>query len=127
MRADDTVGPEDAFRKIMACHGSPVGQERACNGYLAREGWRNLNVRLHVALGNMESPDAVLEECEVYGIELHRDYPEVLERYYSMTMGDYDRQRIELERLYGSELAAKVLENELCRQKEQNRKKRRRP
>ena len=74
----NTVGAEDGFRKIMACHGSEVGQERACNGYLAREGWRNINVRILLARSKIAHPDRVLEACEAAGIELHADYQEVL-------------------------------------------------
>jgi hypothetical protein len=41
-----TVGPGDAFRKVMACHGSDEGKEEPCIGYLAVEGYSNLNARL---------------------------------------------------------------------------------
>jgi hypothetical protein len=41
-----TVGPGDDFRRIMACHGSPEGEEELCIGYAVVEGYSNLNVRL---------------------------------------------------------------------------------
>jgi hypothetical protein len=41
-----TVGPGDAFRRVMACHGSEEGAEEPCIGYLAVEGYSNLNARL---------------------------------------------------------------------------------
>ena len=41
-----TVGPGDDFRKVMACHGSEEGKEEPCIGYLAVEGYHNLNARL---------------------------------------------------------------------------------
>ncbi len=74
----NTVGSGDAFRPIMACHGSPEGKERACRGYLAREGWTNLNVRLLAARSQVENPDEVAEACERHGVELEPDYPAVL-------------------------------------------------
>jgi hypothetical protein len=41
-----TVGTGDKFRQVMACHGSPDGAEEPCIGYVAVEGYSNLNVRL---------------------------------------------------------------------------------
>ena len=75
-----TVGRGDAFRTIMACHGSPVGEERACNGYLAREGWSNINVRLLLAKGKILNPADILDACDEFGVELETDYPTVLEK-----------------------------------------------
>jgi hypothetical protein len=75
-----TVGPDDAFRQVMACHGSTNEVPIACKGYLAREGWSNLNVRLLLAKGQIESPADVAEACEAAGIELEPDYPAVLRK-----------------------------------------------
>lgn len=76
---ESTVGDGDDFRSVMACHYSPEGDDQiACKGYLARHGWSNLNVRLLLLDDKIESPDEVLDACEAAGIELHRDYPEVL-------------------------------------------------
>lgn len=77
----NTVGQDDDFRKIMACHhstGNEPPQEQVCKGYLAQEGERNINVRLMVSLGQMASPYAALEACKREGIELEIDYPTVL-------------------------------------------------
>lgn len=73
-----TVGPDDKFRPIMACHGSTEDNNRACNGYLAREGDRNINVRMLVATSRMAAPRDVIAACELSGIILHANYPEVL-------------------------------------------------
>ncbi len=73
-----TVGPEDGFRKIMACHKSPQEKPFACRGYLAMEGYNNISVRLLVATGNSPAPQAVLDACEAHGVNLHPDYPSVL-------------------------------------------------
>ena len=73
-----TVGEGDDFRKIMACHNSTDDNMIACKGYLAREGWSNLYVRMLLAKGDIPHPDAVLYSCETYGIELEQDYPTVL-------------------------------------------------
>jgi len=76
----NTVGREDGFRKIMACHGSTDDNMRACNGYLAREGWRNLNVRVLLAQGQIACPSDVIDACEAHGIDLEPDYKTVLEK-----------------------------------------------
>jgi hypothetical protein len=76
----NTVGDSDALREIMACHRSTEDEPRACNGYLAREGWSNLNVRILLFRGQLPSPSAVLDACEAAGIELHPDYPSVLQK-----------------------------------------------
>lgn len=49
----NTVGNGDAFRPIMACHYSPVGKESACKGYIAREGYSNINVRMLASKGKI--------------------------------------------------------------------------
>jgi hypothetical protein len=75
-----TVGREDDFRPIMACHASTETDERACHGYLAREGWSNLNVRFLLFEGQIANPNDVLRACEEAGIKLHSTYAEVLEK-----------------------------------------------
>lgn len=74
----NTIGHGDGFRPIMACHGSTEGNNRACNGYLAREGWSNINVRILLAKKKVENPDRVMEACELAGVQLHANYREVL-------------------------------------------------
>lgn len=52
-----------------------------CLGYLAREGWSNINVRLLLAKRIIDqTPDQTLDACEAAGIELHGNYPEVLKK-----------------------------------------------
>jgi Family of unknown function (DUF6283) len=75
----NTVGDNDAFRPIMACHHSgdtPI----PCKGYLAREGWSNISVRLLLAMGKIENPKEVMQACERSGIELHESYRDVLSK-----------------------------------------------
>lgn len=79
----DTVGREDGFRKIMACHhsqGNEPERDMICKGYLAQAGWSNLNVRLLLAQGLIQSPDAVRDACEAERVELEPDYPTVLKK-----------------------------------------------
>lgn len=76
----ETVGPEDGFRSIMACHMSTDEKMRACNGYLAVHGYGNLNVRLLLLKKEINNPAEVQEACKEAGIELHQDYPAVLEK-----------------------------------------------
>ena len=76
----NTVGDGDAFRPIMACHCSSDAEPRACNGYLARAGWSNINVRFLLLHGRIHNPARVLEACEEAGIELEPDYPTVVEK-----------------------------------------------
>jgi hypothetical protein len=73
-----TVGEDDALRPIMACHGSTDHAPIACKGYLAREGWRNLNVRLLLCQDAIANPSAVAQACEVQGIALEASYAAVL-------------------------------------------------
>ena len=74
----NTVGEGDAFRPVMACHGSPDNNMQACLGYLAQVGWSNLNVRLMLRKGEIVNPDEVVDACEAAGIELEPDYQTVL-------------------------------------------------
>jgi hypothetical protein len=75
-----SMGNGDGFRPIMACHNSTDTKMHACKGYLAREGWSNLNVRLLLAKGHIENPTAVLEACETHGVSLEPEYPAVLRK-----------------------------------------------
>ena len=74
----NTCGEQDDFRQIMACHGSTEEHPTACKGYLAREGWRNINVRILLAQRKIEHPDRVLAACQHAGIDLHESYADVL-------------------------------------------------
>lgn len=76
----DTVGPGDAFRQVMACHSSTDKKMIPCKGYLAREGYSNLNVRLLAAKGEIPNPGAVADACERDNIKLEPDYETVLEK-----------------------------------------------
>lgn len=74
----NTVGRGDAFRPIMACHYSPCGEEKACAGYVAVEGYRNLSVRILASKGEIEMC-AIMDECE--GLDLWESFDEMLEAY----------------------------------------------
>ncbi len=73
-----TVGENDAFRPIMACHHSPDGDEFACAGYLAVEGMSNLNVRVLAAVGSIDML-AVYEAAD--GLDLWGDFESMLAAY----------------------------------------------
>lgn len=75
-----TIGRGDALRPIMACHNSTDSKMIPCKGYLAQEGYRNLNVRLLVIKGKVPNPAACSKACEDEGIELETNYETVLER-----------------------------------------------
>jgi hypothetical protein len=75
-----TVGDGDAFRKIMACHNSTDRNAHACRGYLAQEGWSNLNVRILLARGEILNPSAIRDACETHGVQLEPVYPAVLKK-----------------------------------------------
>lgn len=49
-------------------------------GYLAREGWSNLNVRLLLIRKKIANPSEVLDACERNGVTLEPDYPTVLRK-----------------------------------------------
>jgi hypothetical protein len=74
----NTVGQGDALRPIMACHYSPCGEESACVGYVAVEGYRNISVRLLAAKGEIDLP-GIDAACE--GLELWQSFDEMLEAY----------------------------------------------
>lgn len=75
-----SLGEGDAFRPIMGCHHSKENNDYACKGYLAREGWSNLNVRILLARGKIENPSTVLHACETHGVQLEPDYPAILDK-----------------------------------------------
>lgn len=74
----NTVGRGDAFRNIMACHYSPCGEESACVGYVAKEGYSNINVRLLASMGRIPLRD-IVDACE--GLELWESFGEMLAAY----------------------------------------------
>jgi len=74
----ECVGDGDAFRLVMACHYSPEGHEVACNGYIAREGIHNLNVRVMASKGEVNYP-AIRDACE--GLDLWPTFAEMLAAY----------------------------------------------
>ena len=71
-----TVGDDDGFRTIMACHGSPEGRETSCRGYLAVEGHRNLTVRLEAAFGRIPLAE-ILDACR--DLDLHPSFETMLD------------------------------------------------
>lgn len=75
-----TVGHDDDFRQIMACHNSTDDTMIACKGYLALEGWSNINVRILLSRKAIENPSEVLDACISNGVELEPDYPAVLKK-----------------------------------------------
>jgi Family of unknown function (DUF6283) len=78
-----TVGRDDDFRQIMACHhstGAESEAEQACKGYLAQAGESNLNVRMLAMSGLLPWPRQVAEACFKAGVELEPDYETVLDK-----------------------------------------------
>jgi len=75
----DTVGDGDEFRPMMACHysGEP-GTEKVCVGYVAKEGWSNLAVRLMAINGKIDI-NAIVDACE--GLDLWPDFITMLTAY----------------------------------------------
>ena len=73
-----TVGDGDAFRPIMACHRSREGGDHTCVGYIAREGWSNLAVRLAAIDGRIPIND-IDQGCE--GLDLFGSFGEMLAAY----------------------------------------------
>jgi len=72
------VGKEDGFRPIRACHHSPVGGERPCVGYLAVEGWRNLDVRILAMQGRI---DPVAIDAATKDLDLWESFEDMLAAY----------------------------------------------
>lgn len=73
-----TCGKEDGFRTVMACHHSPVGEERACIGYVAVEGWRNINVRILAIQGQLDMPAI---EAAAADLDLWESFEDMLAAY----------------------------------------------
>jgi hypothetical protein len=73
-----TVGRGDDFRRIMACHYSPCGDETPCIGYVAVEGWSNLAVRMMAMRGAVDI-GAVLDACA--DLDLWPSFNEMLTAY----------------------------------------------
>lgn len=71
----NTVGPDDGFRTIMACHLTDEGEDAPCIGYLVQAGWSNLSVRMMAISGRLPLSE-IIEACE--GIELHPDFDAML-------------------------------------------------
>jgi hypothetical protein len=74
-----TVGDgSDDFRPIMACHYSACGGETPCAGYVAQEGYRNINVRLAAMRGDIDIA-GVMDACEP--LDLWESFEEMLTAY----------------------------------------------
>ena len=76
----NTVGNDDAFRTIMACHHSPIGKESACRGYVAIEGNRNINVRI-LAAQNVIQVREIETACAT--LDLYESFADMLNDYES--------------------------------------------
>ena len=74
----NTVGRGDGFRPIMACHYSACGAETPCIGYVAREGWSNLGVRIMAMRGDVDIA-GIVEACEP--LDLWGSFHEMLDAY----------------------------------------------
>lgn len=70
-----TVGEGDQFRTVMACHGSACGAESPCIGYIAVEGYSNINVRLMALDGRINLPQ-IWEAAE--RLDLYQSFDEML-------------------------------------------------
>lgn len=73
-----TVGEGDAFRSIMACHHSADGEETPCVGYLAREGYSNLSVRIMAMQGRVDL-HAIVDACD--DLDLWPNFADMLAAY----------------------------------------------
>lgn len=74
----NTVGEGDAFRPIMACHYSPCGEETACVGYVAVEGYSNLAIRVADIQGRLDLA-AIWAACDE--LDLWPSFVEMLAAY----------------------------------------------
>lgn len=74
----NTVGRGDDFRPVMACHGSACGKETPCVGYLAVEGWSNLNVRIMAMSGRVDL-SSIMDDCAE--LDLWASFREMLDAY----------------------------------------------
>lgn len=77
-RLRGTVGREDGFRTIMACHHSKPGAETPCIGYVAVEGWRNLNVRILAMQGRL---DIAAIQAAAESLDLWESFEDMLAAY----------------------------------------------
>lgn len=78
-RLANTVGPDDAFRPIMACHYSTFARDDyPCVGYLAVEGLSNLSVRLAAIQGRIDL-EAIWANTEA--LDLWPDFATMLAAY----------------------------------------------
>lgn len=71
-----TVGDGDRFRQVMACHHSEEGDERPCIGYVAVEGYSNLNVRMMALRGTLDLR-AIADGAET--LDLYDSFDEMLD------------------------------------------------
>jgi len=69
---------QDGMYKIFACHDSKVGNEFACAGYVAVQGYQNINVRLMAMMGHVDII-AVEDACSDY--EMYSNFHEMLDDY----------------------------------------------
>lgn len=75
----NTVGDGDEFRPIMACHYSTGAKtDYPCVGYVAVEGWSNLNVRIAAIQGRLDLA-AIGEACDA--LDLWPDFHSMLRAY----------------------------------------------
>lgn len=74
----NTVGDDDAFRPVMACHYSTEETEFTCNGYAAKEGQTNLALRVMAAQGRIDII-SIREACAT--LDLWPSFAEMLEAY----------------------------------------------
>lgn len=74
----NTVGPGDALRPVMACHYSQDGKEVPCVGYVAVEGYSNINVRLLAISDELDLP-GIVDACA--DIEMWESFDEMLAAY----------------------------------------------
>lgn len=91
-----TVSRGDDLRPVMACHKSTDKTMIACKGYLAREGWSNINVRLMLLHGQIDNPSDVMGAIEANGVELEMCYDDVLKKLAKSINKDYDLLESEL-------------------------------
>lgn len=77
-KLSNTVGRGDAFRPIMACHGSTEESSRICIGYAHVEGYSNLNCRIEAMNGRLNMPE-IDKACAE--IDLWDSFDEMLDAY----------------------------------------------
>lgn len=69
---------EPGWSGIMACHLSDPGEQREwiCIGYLYRDGYHNLSVRLYLSKTGLKMKDV---DAACNGLDLYQNYQEMLE------------------------------------------------